>query len=144
MVLHRYSLDSLKCQIQLKLYHIFCAPLVESCLFQMLLFACTYRMLHLEPQKLLQVELNMTLLTVQTVHISLLKARYLQLLLVGIHISYMTQPFFRYDTTLTAIQLGRKICGDNKIRSLLRLPISGTSIFLKSHQMAPQDDKCYT
>ena len=76
----------------------------------------------------------MTFLTVQAVHISLLEPRYLLLLLVGIHISYMTQPFFRYDTTLlTAIQLGRKICGDNKIRSLLRLLISGTSIFLKGH-----------
>ena len=70
---------------------------------------------------MLKIEPNMTHLTVQTVSIYLLEPRYLLLLLVGIHISYMTQPFFRYDTTLTAIQLGRKICGDNKIRLLFEI-----------------------
>ena len=73
----------------------------------------------------------MTFLTVQTVHISLVEPRYLLLLLVGIHISYMTQPFFRYDTTLTAIQLGRKICGDNKIRSLFEITNFRLLIFFK-------------
>ena len=77
---------------------------------------------------MLKVEPNMTLLTVQTV--SLLEPRYLLLLLVGIHISYMTQPFFRYDTTLTVrFSIKKKICGDNKIRSLLRLLISGLDLF---------------
>ena len=52
-------------------------------------------------KKMLKVEPNMTHLTVHTVHIFLLEPRYLLLLLVGIHISYMTQPFLRYDTTLT-------------------------------------------